>query len=299
MNLGDGPAERIYVFGTSEAGECGELFAGATPGEAVASGKITIVTPSNWSKIGFLRAGFPDSMVKVIPHGVDPGSFFKVSPELRSLYRELFGLKPDDFVKLNLGALTPNKGVDLLLQAHASLKQRHKHLKLVVKDQSNLYGITLSDVIADMKKAGQGTSLSDDLLGDVISISDNFDIDGLKALYNACDAYVSPYRAEGFNLPPLEAAACGLPIAVTAGGSTDDYFSSELGIRIESNLIDNGTSMGLEPKLDALINAIECLMQKPADWGGETGSQLVHQKFCWESISLSLLHELGIPTPKS
>tara|TARA_B100000965_G_C19017406_1_gene509470 strand:+ start:55 stop:294 length:240 start_codon:yes stop_codon:yes gene_type:complete len=56
----------------------------------------------------------------------------------------------------------------------------------------------------------------------------------LIELYNITDCYVSPYRAEGFNLTPLEAAASGIPIIVTKGGSTDDYFNSQLGLQIES-----------------------------------------------------------------
>ena len=46
--------------------------------------------------------------------------------------------------------------------------------------------------------------------------------------------YVSPYKAEGFNLTPLEAAACGTQIVVTNGGSSDDYFDDCMGFKIES-----------------------------------------------------------------
>ncbi len=40
--------------------------------------------------------------------------------------------------------------------------------------------------------------------------------------------------AEGFNLTPLEAAACGTQIVVTKGGSTDDYFQECMGYQIDS-----------------------------------------------------------------
>ena len=40
----------------------------------------------------------------------------------------------------------------------------------------------------------------------------------MAEFYLAADAYVSPYRAEGFNLPVLEASACGIPVICTKGG---------------------------------------------------------------------------------
>ena len=45
----------------------------------------------------------------------------------------------------------------------------------------------------------------------------------MRILYNACDCYLSPYIAEGFNMPVMEAAACGLPVIVSKGGATDDF----------------------------------------------------------------------------
>ena len=53
------------------------------------------------------------------------------------------------------------------------------------------------------------------MLGSISVISTSLDQAQLRALYGMADAYVSPYRAEGFNLPVLEAMACGLPVVAT------------------------------------------------------------------------------------
>jgi hypothetical protein len=47
----------------------------------------------------------------------------------------------------------------------------------------------------------------------------------MNNLYNACDLYISPYIAEGFNLAPLEALASGLPVIISSHGSTHEYIT--------------------------------------------------------------------------
>ncbi|MFN9548554.1 MAG: glycosyltransferase family 4 protein [Cyanobacteriota bacterium] len=289
LNLLDGPAERIFVFGTTELGYClPNTFSGCSVAEARQRGNLTIVTASQWSKAGFLTEGFEEDEVVVLPHGVPTEHMQQIDPELRFFYRQVFGFQPDDFVLLNLGALTSNKGIDLLLRAYANLKPSQPRLKLVIKDQSNLYGRRLQDVVNEMAASGRPLAMSEDHWNDVIPLSENLDLAGLRALYNACDAYVSPYRAEGFNLPPLEAAACGLPILVTAGGSTDDYFDPRLGLQIASALRQQGPGQYLEPDLEALQEAIVSILQAPQRWGGAIASQFVHAQFGWEVVGQRL-----------
>ena len=87
-------------------------------------------------------------------------------------------------------------------------------------------------------------------------------IDQLRSLYNVADFYVSPYRAEGFNLPVIEAMACGTPAIVTDGGSTDDFCGANTSIRIPSsfasNIVVSGSKVGacLMPDMDALIEIL-------------------------------------------
>ena len=288
LNLGDGPADHIFVFGTSETGNCNNYFSGSSPQEALQRGNLSIITPSQWSTQGFLRSGFNEEKITVLPHGIAPSVFYRAEPDLRFFYRQLFGFADEEFILLNLGALTSNKGVDLLLLAYAQLRHKFPHLRLVIKDQSNLYGRTFDDILKEMTKQGVPSSICDSLKNDVITISENLDMQTLMALYNACDLYVSPYRAEGFNLPPLEAAACGLPILVTAGGSTDDYFSPQLGLQIPSELCQANEMIFLYPDFEALQTCIESFLLEPHRWGGSIGSNWVHRHHSWQKIGEQL-----------
>jgi glycosyltransferase involved in cell wall biosynthesis len=56
----------------------------------------------------------------------------------------------------------------------------------------------------------------------------------MAGLYRACDLLLHPYRGEGFGMPVLEAKACGLPVLVTDGGSTDDFCHGGASIKIPS-----------------------------------------------------------------
>jgi glycosyltransferase involved in cell wall biosynthesis len=287
-------SKKLFVFGTSQVGNVDGFFTEVNPEVSSFEENIRIITPSHWSRQGFIRSGFRDDTVKVISHGVDPFTFFPLDAELRTLYRELFGIKPDDYVLLSVSALTENKGIDVLLRAFLTLKQTKPELKLIVKRPGNLYGISLQQYLNKIFDLPELAGLSESHLNDVIEITDNFDFDGMRALYNACDAYISPYKAEGFNLPPLEASACGLPILVTQGGATDDYFDPKMGLQVEATLIDSAGQMFLEPDLDSLIDGIEKFAESRSRWGGSCASEYVHKEYNWSKVTDDLLKEMGL-----
>ena len=121
------------------------------------------------------------------------------------------------------------------------------------------------------------------MLNDILIISKNLNLKELKEIYSISDCYVSPYLAEGFNLTPLEAAACGTQIIVTKGGSTDDYFNQCLGYQIESTEIKfNKNAYRLEPKIDSLINILEEKIIDKKDDLKNNRCNYVHKNFSWK-----------------
>ena len=294
LDISECNANRLFVFGTSEYGTTRDFFVGSSLKEACSRDNLKIITPSNWSKIGFLKAGFKENNIRVIPHGIEPSAFYKADYINRSLTRKMLNIKSDDFLILNIGGLTDNKGVDFLLAAYIALKSKYTNLRLLIKDSSNLYGRKLKNVVDVMTKDERFKNFDFSKLNDVLTISKNLDIEQMNRIYNSSDAYISPYLAEGFNLPPLEAAACGVPIVVSSGGSTDDYFSSKLGLQISSKKVFNkeDDSIRILPDFDSLVFCIETLINSNK-YGGNEGSKYVHDLFNWQKVTNLLVESFS------
>ena len=284
----------MFVFATTEYRNLTEEFyINCDPDKLGKEENFFIHTPSNWSKKGFLSAGFRDDQVVVVPHGVDLNTFNLISQEEKKKIRNKYKIKYDDFVLTNISAMTVNKGVEVLIAAYGMLKKKHKNLKLILKDQSNLYEWKVD---FPMKKVFESEFnqkykiFNDEMYKDIIVISENLDFDQLRDIYSITDCYVSPYKAEGFNLTPLEAAACGTQIVVTDGGSTDDYFDDCMGFKIESKEKNLNNNIFLSPKIDSLIDILNSIINKTDD-KKEIRSKLVRKNFSWESVVKKLKKE--------
>ena len=128
------------------------------------------------------------------------------------------------------------------------------------------------------------------MYNDIIIISENLNFNELRNIYSITDCYVSPYKAEGFNLTPLEAAACGTQIVVTSGGPTDDYFDKCMGFQIESKEHNVNNNIYLSPNINSLIEILNSVINKN-DEEKEIRSKLVRKNFSWENVVKKLKKE--------
>jgi len=214
---------------------------------------VKAITPSQWSAQGFFRAGFDPDQVIIIPHGVDDATF-RPMPEIRQEMRRAIPISNSEFVFLSVGAMSGNKGIDLLLRAFAEICQHFPYVRLVLKGMDSLY-----DSRGFLLKAIRTLSTRDQqiVLKRMTYIGESLSHHAMATLYQIADTYVSPYRAEGFNIPVLEAAACGIPIICTRGGATDDFVTDRFAQRIASTpstvRIDGQDAHRLEPNLESLI----------------------------------------------
>ncbi len=221
-----------------------------------------IVTPSRWSRERIIEFGFPAEKVRVVPHGADTAIFSPLPAGQCAISRADLRIREDETVFVNVGGAFWNKGGDLVLRAFATLRSQGRQVRLIVKDQRGLYGATTEQTIRNVGK-DYPPMLHPDTLAAISIIRGNLSRPELRVLYGIADCYVSPYRAEGFNLPVLEAIACGTPVIVTQGGATDDFCSDGVALRIPGLFrsmdgpIYHGRGRYIEPELDALIGAMD------------------------------------------
>ncbi len=287
-------SKRLFVFGTSETQHIKEYVTYQSLSEGLRNPDLKIVTPSQWSKLGFLNAGFREDRIEVVPHGVDCTIFKPPSPEQREQMRRKLGISESEFVILSVGSMMANKGMDLLLRAYALLRRNYKHVRLVLKDASSLYRISGSDIFAALAKSHPDL-VTPELQSSIIFVSQNLTLPQMSGLYGAADCYASPYRAEGFNLPPLEAAACGTPIVITKGGATDDYHHPSYAMQIEGKKITLGNDTIIEPEFEDLVFKLANLIEgKRGGLDRDLALTLIAQKFSWPEVVRKLTGVFGL-----
>ena len=285
----------LFVFGNCETKILSKnKYINNTPEKIKSNKNFFIHTPSNWCKEGYLKAGFKNEQVIVVPHGVDKKTFYAISNEEKIKVRKEYGIEKDAFILTNIGAMTENKGVEILIAAYGILKKRIDNLILILKDQSNLYEIKTDYLFDKIKKSNFNkiyNIINDEMMNDIKIISKNLNLTEIRNLYSITDCYVSPYRAEGFNLTPLEAASCGSQIVITKGGCTDDYYNPCLGYQIESIEKKVNDASFLEPNIDSLVNILEEKVINKSDNSKIERSNYVNKNFSWDKVVSKLKEE--------
>jgi len=290
--LASSKAKKLYVFGTSELQHINGLVYEDQLREGLENPDLTIVTSSRWSANGFYRAGFDESRVLVIPLGVDPEIFKPIGRESRQAFRQAIKIHDDEFMILSAGAMTQNKGIKILVLAYALLRQKHQGVRLVLKEQPALYGSSAREIVKQLKLE-QPRLVDDAVDASIVYLSQCVTLAQLRGLYGAADCYASPYLAEGFNLPPLEAAACGTPIVVTRGGATDDYVDESFALQIDGTRRTDGTSYWIEPKLDSLVDQLTVLIEDRASSIDKSKAiEFIGRDFSWHSVVNRLVDAL-------
>lgn len=215
----------IFLFYTSEEQVLfDDLFIGGTVREFVRKckeGKIHTITPSSWSAEACVRLGVHPT---IIPHGIHL-DVFRPDRSNRDNLRASLHIPSNAFVFLHVGAMTMSKNVSGIIESFVGIAASDPNAYLILKGQS-LYNSRAS-VIGYIEQLTQRGIIKDRMIQHLQSriclLMKNATFQEMAALYNAADCYIAPYYQEGFNLPVLEALACGLPVVVPDGGPTNDF----------------------------------------------------------------------------
>jgi UDP-glucose:(heptosyl)LPS alpha-1,3-glucosyltransferase len=171
-----------------------------------------------------------------VPNGVDISLFSPASRQtLLDSARQKLGFSPGDIVLLLVGNDWRNKGLPVLLETMSRL--RHLPLYLCVVG---------SDAPAEFLPQVQSLQLS----RRVQFFPESSEI---LTFYSAADIYVAPSLEDSFNLPVLEAMACGLPVVVSRMAGISEY------------MVDGVDGILLHSPQDprALAASLSLLLQQP------------------------------------
>ncbi len=230
----------------------------------------------------YLRAGVAEDRVALIPLGVDTEILRPDGPRAQLKTGRSFNF-------LFVGGSIARKGIDVLVNTYLKTFGPGDDVALVIKDGATGTFYRGQNLKHELEPLAKRTDIPK-----IVYIDEQTDDAGVAALYRSCQAFVLPFRGEGFGMPILEAMACGLPVIVSRGGAADDFADDTVGITIpaaRTSLGDdlNGTKLvrpgwWLEPDSDALAAAMRALYRDPglARKLGAAGAQRAHAGWTWE-----------------
>lgn len=148
----------------------------------------------------------------VVPPGVETTTFF---PRDRAESRQRTDLENADLVVLYAGRLQQMKGIDVLLDAIAILRDTDPRLSarvhtVIVGGRTPTSAAALQQVEDELQIAG------------LVEHRESVDPSQLADLLCSADIVVVPSRSESFGLVAAESGACGIPVIASAVGGLPD-----------------------------------------------------------------------------
>lgn len=210
---------------------------------ALAHARHVIVTSDATRRTLIADYAVPDAQITVAEPGTDPAPRATGTGAPMQL--------------LSVGAISPRKGYDVLIDALAMLKGRDWRLTIA--------GALDRDpaTVAALKQKILASGLSDrvNLAGTVVPAT-------LARFYESADLFVLPSLYEGYGMVLAEAMACGLAIVCTTGGASAETVPDAAAVKVRP-----GDAKALAQAIEHVLsdNKLRKAMRK-ASW--ETGRTL-------------------------
>jgi glycosyltransferase involved in cell wall biosynthesis len=195
------------------------------------------------SKYGYqqLLQWFAPYRIGYIPHGIDTKQYYPYDEDRRAEARKKLGLETDAVMFLCVAANAGiRKRLPVLLRIFSAIiKQGYHHVYLYLftnHDPPYYVGYDLSTLIEQY-------GLQDNVF---LPTRDTFKhpwtVAEMIELYNAADSYISTSQGEGFNLPCLEAMACGVPVLAPDNSTMPELLNNGVNGWLVKNVPNHVTS---------------------------------------------------------
>ena len=229
-----------------------------------------------------IRERFPRhaARCRTIYNGIDPPA---TPPE------EKPSTHPDTAIRLlNVGRVSPEKGLHVLLDALELLVGKYPGLRLTILGEESPvpleFAVRLSDdVLVQQLARFYGTSYLEHItarmspaVAERVTFLDRVPHSEALRFYRDADIFVYPSLFESFAIPPVEAMAAGLPVVASSVGG------------MRETIVDGGTGLSV-PAGDAasLATAIARLIDDPALRRslGASGTERAAAMYSWNKIT--------------
>ncbi|QYG92756.1 glycosyltransferase family 4 protein [Iamia sp. SCSIO 61187] len=189
------------------------------------------------------RRGLP---VVVVPPGVDTERFRPASAAERAATRDAFDVAPDAELVVSISRLVPRKGMDVLIDAAARLRDRRPRLQVLIagagRDATRLQR-RIDSTAAPVRLVGR---IAEDDKPRLLAAADLFAM--------LCRDRWAGLEQEGFGIVFLEAAACGVAQVAGASGGAAEAVADGITGRVVADPTDVG----------AVAAAVEGFLDDPA-----------------------------------
>ncbi|NJL28336.1 MAG: glycosyltransferase [Thermoanaerobaculia bacterium] len=163
--------------------------------------------PSEFNREAFLKGGL-ERPIHVIPLGVNPDYFH---PEIVGHPNPM-----GEFVFLSVFEWGERKEPWMLLRAFNDVFRAEEPVRLLCKVVNKDPAVSLKREITNLGLREDGGKIS-------YLFNQEFPRYQLGSLYRSADCFVSASRGEGWNMPLMEAMACGLPTIATDWGAHQEF----------------------------------------------------------------------------
>jgi glycosyltransferase involved in cell wall biosynthesis len=184
--------------------------------------------PSKWGKNILIMNGVDKYKIKVVPEGVNTEVFKLIENLPENNITRLKGFK-----FLNIGKYEGRKNTDLLIRAFDEEFNKEEEVFLFLQSYNAFIpNFNMNQILDSMNLRNREK---------IYVISPLKKHNDLSVIYNSCDCFVYPTRAEGWGLPLIEALSCGMnAIACNNGGQSEYLYNpkQEIYIDLKYSMID-------------------------------------------------------------
>lgn len=228
--------------------------------------------------------------IKIVPHGVDPKLF-------RPYYNPE---KTKDKLTFISSGGWPNgvldrKGLSYLIKAYLEEFTGKDKVELIVKINTS-YGMSAELLDANMKQL----NLTNKLMPTLKFVTEMVPMNEVYKFYSLGDVYITTSMAEGFNLPCLEAMACGLPVISTDFGGMTDFVNEDNGWLLKDGVMKTVTwdrmYEGIKwkiPSVKEIRKVLRSIYNKQESIGQKV-SNIVIDKHTWKETAIKAKEFIGL-----